>query len=310
VKISFSSQFALIFSFVISINYSTAQNNAKLSFHKGFHLLTIDKQEALKHLTNAIQLDSTNAESYYYRGLVHYKLEENKKALDDFSKALYYDSSLNIVYIYKGFTYRNLGDINQAVTEFNTYLDKNPSDTSAYSFILRGKWKQQLGNYSGAIEDYNMAVALKPIEEKYYYYRFLTMYNKQNYKMALQEINKVIALNSEFYGYHYYKGNTLFFLHRFKESIAVYNKSLTLNDYNSDAYFQRGLAYEQLHSFDEATESYNMAIIMNPNDGAYYSKRGNSKYAHGDKVGACDDWDQANTLGYYEDYEKMKKLCE
>lgn len=306
----FSNPSIVILALVISLNHSTAQNSAKMSFKKGFHLLTIDKHEAIKHLTEAIRLDSSNAESYYYRALVQYKLEENEKAIVDFNKALHYDSSLSVIHIYKGFAYRNLGDINQAVEEFNTYLDKNPSDTSAYSLILRGKWKQQSGNYSGAIEDYNMAVALKPIEEKYYYYRFLSMYNKQNYKMALKEIDKVISLNPEFYGYQFYKGNTLFHLKLYKEAILLYNKSLVLNDYNSDAYFQRGLAFEQLDNFKEAIESYNMAIIMNSHDGVYYSKRGNSKYEYGDKIGACDDWDHANTLGYYEDYEKMKKLCD
>jgi len=296
-------------SFLCSFTSSYAQNKSNLSFHKGFHLLTIDKNEAIHHLTEAIVLDSGNAEAYYYRGLIYYKLEKLDLALQDFDLALRYDSTLSIVHIYKGFTYRNQGMMEDAVNEFNVYLTSNPSDTSAYSYILRGKWKQQSGDFEGAEDDYDIAVALKPIEEKYYYHRFLSMYNKKAYLMALKEIDKVLALNSEFYGYYFYKGNTLFYLGRYEESIEFYNKSLSFNDYNADAYFQRGQAYELLNVHPEAIESYNMAIIMNPNDGVYYSKRGNSKYTHGDKMGACDDWDHANTLGYYEDYEKMKKLC-
>lgn len=286
------------------------QPSAKLSFHKGFHLLTIDKDKAIQYLSESIAMDSTSAEAYYYRGIIHYKKGDFNQSISDFDSAIFNDSTLTITHIYKGFAQRGLGNFNKAVEEFNTYLIKNPEDTSAYSFILRGKLRQQAGDNLGAEEDYNLAIALKPIEEKYYYYRFNSMFERENYKGALKEITEVIKLNPEFYGYYFYKGLTQFHLGQYKEAISSYNESIELHSNNADAYYQRGETYVALKNHMEAIESYNMAIMMDPDDGAFYSRRGNSKYSSGDKSGACLDWELAESKGYYEDYEKMKKLCE
>lgn len=291
-------------------NSVSAQPSSKLSFHKGFHLLTIDKDQAIEYLTESINLDSSNAEAYYYRGIINYKKGNFINSIEDFENARLLDSALTITHIYKGFAYRGLGEIDKAISEFSTYLTKNPEDTSAYSYILRGKLKQRLGDNMGAEQDYDLAVALKPIEEKYYFYRFNSKFEREDYKGALKEISEVIKLNPDFYGYHFYRGNTFFNLENYEEAIDNYNTSIDLYNYNADAYYQRGEVYQALKNHHEAIESYSMAIMMNPNDGAFYSRRGNSKYSNGDKSGACLDWELAESKGYYEDYDKMKKLCE
>ena len=282
--------------------------SSKLSLHKGFYLLTVDRAQSMQHLNDAISQDSTYAEAYYYRGLLNYKSGEYTEAIKDFNSAYQYDSGLSLTYIYKGFALRNMGLLDSAVDNFSTYITLNPNDTSAYSYILRGKVRSAAGDHTGAINDYDLAIALKPIEEKYYYYRYLSNYKKGKYDQALREIDRTIEINPEFYGYHFYRGNTLFQLKKYAAAIESYNKSIEVNSYNSDAFYQRGKVQVELRDHSEAIESYNMAIMIS-DDGAYYSHRGNSKYVLGDKLGACEDWEQANNHGYYEDYEKMKKLC-
>ncbi len=295
---------------LISISFENYAQHApsKLSLHKGFYLLTIDRVQSMQHLNDAIGLDSTYAEAYYYRGLLNYKTGKYREAIKDFDTAYSYDSGLSLTYIYKGFALRNMGVLDSAVANFSTYITLNPSDTSAYSYILRGKVRNASGDYQGAIDDYNLAVALKPIEEKYYYYRYLTNFKKGKFSQALKEINRAIEINNDFYGYHFYKGNTLFQMRKYLEAIDSYNSSIEINSYNADGYYQRGNVQVALHDHIEAIESYSMAIMITE-DGAYYSHRGNSKYTTGDRLGACEDWEQANNLGYYKDYEKMKKLC-
>ena len=293
---------------IISHKDFAQHSSSKLSLHKGFYLLTIDRVQSMQHLNNAINQDSTYAEAYYYRGLLNYKAGKYEEAIKDFDIAYQYDSGLSLTYIYKGFALRNMGLLDSAVENFSTYISLNPNDTSAYSYILRGKVRNAAGDYKGAISDYDLAIALKPIEEKYYYYRYLSKHKKGKYLQALKEINKAIEINPEFYGYHFYKGNTLFELKRYMAAVNAYNSSIDINSYNADAFYQRGNVHVVLKDHNEAIESYNMAIMIS-DDGAYYSHRGNSKYAIGDRSGACDDWEQANNLGYYEDYEKMKKLC-
>ena len=62
--------------------------------------------------------------------------------------------------------------------------------------------------------------------------------------------------------------------------------------------------------FNVAIIDFTRAIDLNPQDGTYYSKRGNARFANGNRDAACLDWTIAGNLGYYEDFDKIKSLCD
>uniref|UniRef100_UPI00404B329A tetratricopeptide repeat protein n=1 Tax=Fulvivirga sp. TaxID=1931237 RepID=UPI00404B329A len=120
----------------------------------------------------------------------------------------------------------------------------------------------------------------------------------------------MIKVNNDFYGYYFYKGNVFHDMGYYDSAVYMYNVAVIKNYQNADSYFYRARSYEQLEKYEKALEDYNTAIVMNDNDGSYYSKRGNCKHLMGNKIGACEDWNQAGNLGYYEDFEKVKSVCE
>ena len=64
------------------------------------------------------------------------------------------------------------------------------------------------------------------------------------------------------------------------------------------------------YTFPSMSLNYDTAIAYNPRDGTYFFHRGYAKLAKGDRLGACDDWYIAGSLGYYADFQKIKEVCE
>ncbi|MDX1627103.1 MAG: tetratricopeptide repeat protein [Fulvivirga sp.] len=304
----------LLFIALLTLNFfnASAQQNesADKIFNRAYHYISVDREKALSLLNKAIALDSAHADAYFHRGVIYFKKEVYEKALADFSQVLALQPERSLMYMYKGFSHRNNGDLNAAMNAFSHYITLHPRDTSAYSYLLRGKMKYELGDFEGAAADYGTALDLEPFEEKYQYYRFLALFEAKQYSKALEAVDRLIEINGDFYGYYFYKGNVYLAMQKYQSAIHMYNIAIIKNYQNADSYFQRATAYEALEKYNEAIEDYNTAILLKPDDGTFYSGRGNCKYDMGLKKAACEDWNEAGALGYYEDFDKMKDVCE
>jgi len=277
-------------------------------FNNGVNYLLADKEMAVKQFTRAIELDSNFSAAYFYRGLAEFKLGNYDNAVDDFDKVNLLDTAVKVVYMYKGFAYRQLGLEDKALASFTAYM-KTKKNLTSLDYSIIGKAKLNTGDVKGAIDDFEKALT-KENNESQHYYLFLALYQSASYQEAIDHINLAIEKNSEFYGYYLNRGNSRLMLGHFKEAISDYDYALELEPGVSDSYFLRGRALDTLNMHKSAINDFTKAIAINPNDGTYYSKRGNAKYSSGDRKAACLDWTIANNLGYYEDYNKIKSLCD
>ncbi|MCA6073272.1 tetratricopeptide repeat protein [Fulvivirga sedimenti] len=300
---------ALLF-LLLTVFIANAQQSADQLFERGYNYLTADRSKAIELLSECIKEDPAYEKAYYHRGIAYFKNGEYEKALADFNKAQELSPKLSILWMYKGFTYRNMGKLDEAVNSFSNYISKNPTDTSAYSYILRGRMKYELGDFQGAVKDYDLAIRLRPFEEKYQYYRFIALYDNGQYKEALEAVRRLTVLNQDFYGYYYYKGNVFQKLGRYDSAVFMYNIAILKNSRNADSYFGRGKAYLELYRPDRAEEDLSKAIELDPKEPSYYAERGNIRYSENDLEGACADWNTANSMGYYKDYSTFRERCE
>lgn len=302
--------FLILLLFSFTLISAQGQDTAKQLFNKGYHYASVNRDQAVNYLTLCIEKDSTFTEAFFHRGVCYFKEGEYNLALNDFERAYELDPDNSLIWMYKGFTYRNMGEANKALESFSQYISRHPQDTTAYSYILRGKMKYELGDFTGAVEDYDMALKLKPFEEKYQYYRFVALYDSKMYQPALKAASKLTRLNPEFYGYFFYKGNVFLKMDQPDSAIHMYNIAIIKNYNNADSYFYRAQAYQKKQEYEKALEDYATAIMLNENEASFYSMRGNCRYEMNDKKGACKDWREAGGLGYYEDFDKVQKVCE
>lgn len=308
IKVSYKIVFFLLFS--IFYSHVLSQDNATDFYERGYRYLSIDKSKAIKYLTKSIELDDKNPDAFFHRGITYFKKDQFDSALADFDRVKVLNPDMTIIEMYKGFTYRNQGSFEKALESFSNYISQHPTDTSAYSYILRGKMKYELGDFDGAVNDYDMVTKLRPFEEKYNYYKFIAYRDAGMQQAALKCVSKLIQVNPDFYGYYFYKGQLFQNMNFYDSAVYMYNVAIIKNYQNSDSYYYRAQAYQELDKYEKAIEDYNTAIALNKNDGSYYSGRGNCKHLMGDKNGACEDWNEAGELGYYEDFEKIKGVCD
>ncbi|MDH5379792.1 MAG: tetratricopeptide repeat protein [Cyclobacteriaceae bacterium] len=298
-----------IFLLVVAFETSFSQNAEKI-FNSGYHYLTVDNRIAVNTFSRSIQMDSSNANAFYYRGIGYYKLALYDSALQDFITAEKLDSALTQIPVYKAFLFRQREQYDSALYYFNDYIQKNPKDTAAYSLIIRGKLQILLENHDEALVDFQNALNLDPVQESFYYYKFMAHFEKRDFDNAITQINKAINLNPSFYGYYFYKGNTFFEMGKYQPAIEQYSLALDLNVNNADIYYHRGMAEQAMKNITEAISDYNAAIAYNDKDGTYFFQRGHAFLELGDKFKACNDWYMAGALGYYEDFDKIKEVCE
>ena len=291
--------------FTISAN---GQTLVQKHFNKGYNYLLLDKEIALESFNKVIAADSLYAPAYYYKGLINYKKGQYAECINIFNKALALDSTLDIIHMYKGFAYKQLENDSLAIENFSKYIGRNPN-AGGLEYTVRGKSKLANGDTKGALDDFSTAANEQPTEQNHYY-RFLVLFENKKYSEAIKEINTTINFNSDFYGYYLHKGNTLFKLGKFKEAINTYSSAIKYNEAIADSYYLRGVTFDTISMYNNAINDFTLAIKLNSADGTFYSKRGNSKYANGNKSGACLDWTIAGKLGYYEDFERIKALCE
>ena len=298
----------LIISILVLTSYSGIAQSREFLFNNGVNYMLADREMAIKQFNKAIEIDSSFSAAYFYRGVAKFKQGNYEDAISDFNKVALIDSSVTIIHAYNGFAYRQIGKKDESLASFNQYV-KSRDELSAMDHKLIGKAKMETGDLEGAIKSFEQALDTDKGESEYYYL-FRALYSHGQYQEALVQINKAINEDDEFYGYYINRGNTSLKLGAFEEALTDYDHALVLEPSVPDSYFLRGRALDTLNFHDKAIEDFTKAIELNPEDGTYYSKRGNARYAMGQHEKACMDWTIANNLGYYEDFNKIKSLCE
>jgi tetratricopeptide (TPR) repeat protein len=126
-------------------------------------------------------------------------------------------------------------------------------------FIRVGETRIQIGNYVGAIENFNIVIKFKPHLPEPYYFRGVAKHQLEDFRGAIQD----------------------------------YNMAIEIKPYYPDAFLHRGLAYLELNDFPKAIADYNRAIELSPNDESLYNNRGIAKISMKDIDGAIADYDKA-----------------
>ncbi|WP_159520145.1 tetratricopeptide repeat protein [Sunxiuqinia indica] len=126
-------------------------------------------------------------------------------------------------------------------------------------YIRVGQTRIQIGNYVGAIENFNIVIKFKPQLPESYYYRAVAKHQLEDFRGAIRD----------------------------------YDKAIDIKPYYPDAFMHRGLAYLELKEYDKALEDYDKALELDPNNEAIYNNRGIAKLSLKDVDGAIADYDKA-----------------
>jgi len=158
----------------------------------------------------------------------------------------------DICYIYRGIAKIELGDYEGAIEDYDKAIELNGEMKTSY--FNRGIVKGKLGDYEGEIEDYNKAIELDGEDADAYYNRGIAKKNLKDYEGAIEDYDKAIELNDEFTKAYLNRGNAKYDLGDSQGAIDDYNKAIELDSEDAKAYYNRGIAKGELGDEQGALE--------------------------------------------------------
>jgi protein O-mannosyl-transferase len=159
------------------------------------------------------------------------------------------------------------------ISLYTDEIKRNSGMSSLYK--NRGNAKNTLGDYQGAINDFNKAIKINPKDSKFYYLRADVKASLKDMLGAVKDLNKAIEINPKY----------------------------------AEAIYSRGSAKYFLGDKEGAIEDYSKIIILNPKLTEAYNNRGMAKNYLGDNNGACLDWNKSASLGDKKAYKLIQKYC-
>jgi tetratricopeptide (TPR) repeat protein len=194
-----------------------------------------------------------------------------------------------------------------SLTLWSDVISKYPKEFTAWH--NRANARAELGDLTGAIADYNMAIKIRPGRAEAYSNRGNARKDLRDFEGAIKDFNRAIELNPDYADAYSNRGIAKGNLSDFRDAIEDFNKAIELKPDYYEAYFNRGITKGALGDPQGEIEDYNIAILFKPDFAAAYFLRGMAKIEIGQKDAGCLDLQQANKLGLPEAYNEIRKYC-
>ncbi len=160
-------------------------------------------------------------------------------------------------------------------------------------FMRVGETRIQIGNYVGAIENFNIVIRFKPHLPEPYYFRAVAKHQLEDYRGAIKDYDQAIEIKPYYPEAYMNRGLAYLSINDFAKSIADYNRAIELNPNDANIYNNRGIAKISMKDIDGAIADYDKALKINPKYTNSYINRSNALLMKKDIRGAIKDLNQA-----------------
>ena len=141
-------------------------HNAKEYHSLGYELMTEGKYfEAISVFSNAISLDSSDANYYHNRAFCYNEIDSTNLAIKDYLKAIKLDPDSYELYYLLGNIYQTNEEYEVAILYYSQSLSKIKSKSNPDTYIIlfnRGNCYLKENNFNLALSDYNFSLKLNP----------------------------------------------------------------------------------------------------------------------------------------------------
>ena len=207
------------------------------------------------------------------------------------------------VFFFRGRKALSEGQYSEAIEHFNILARLDSTDY--WTFFYRGVAKYNLGDIRGAQKDFNSSVRLNPVFTSGYHYRGITKSRFGDYDSALEDFEHAIALRPGYTGLYFSRGVTYFLAQQFDKAIADFDTYIRKEPKDPSAFLNRGASYLYQGDTTKALQDYDKAIKIDRYEPEGYIRRGNLYMLSENLEAAMKDYDKAisldtsSTLAYY-----------
>lgn len=334
-------QFELSFqdSIILLNKQNEIYSSSRKAYNYGLDLYNNKRlDDATVSFNNAINIDSSFTEAYFYRGMCNEGLNDTL-AIKDYYMAFSLDST-NFSSLYRVASIQSKTDFNQAIKTYNFIISIKNEEPKAYyeigvlSFLKddidkaiesftysiflnqdartyndRASCYRYLDKNKKAIEDYLVAIDLNP-DLAFIYNNLASTYRKiGDTSNALYYYNLAIDKDENYLLAYNNRGSLFLDLNDFQKAVSDIDVALSLDDNYAPAYNNKGVIFHKRKQYFEALSNFDKAISLKNDYGKAYLNRGITRQMIRDEDGACNDWQKATELGIDVAKQYLKSDC-
>ena len=231
------------------------------------YLKANDPDAAENHLLISIRIRPESAVAHAQLGIVFHEQQRHVEAVREYSKALELDSTVAGWYRYRGSAYQFLGEHKKAVADFSECVRRNPQ--SAPTHYGLGTSLRRLDDIDGAVAEYREALKIDPGFAWARNDLGNALRAKGQYEEAVKQFEQSVKLNSNDADAYCYLGAAYLEMGKPEHARTAILRSHNLNPYNRRqlAYLATALqmcgdkeAAARLLDFDHLLQRYRLDV--------------------------------------------------
>lgn len=189
------------------------------------------------------------------------------------------------------------------------YLRLYQADPNSYRVHeLTGDLEAANANDGKAIEEYRLAVAMKPSVPNLHYSLGHLLWKDLKTDEAREELNTELELNPRHAGALHDLGNTYLLEHQPERALAYLKRAVEVEPGDPDIHRDLGTAYADLHDYTKAEAEFK-AAIPGDQDGSVHYKLARIYQAEGQEENATREFEISTSLNH-ESHAKLEKQTE
>lgn len=279
-------------------NTGALDNSGKLFYKPGFYTVWVEcDANNLKNNYKAPDgSDYTGKTVSYIKSI---KLlpssDENSEEIFNFeeSESSNSDYSVEDLY-YKGLGLSNDGKHDEAIEYYNKAIELDPVNAGK-SWEGLGRSYYQMGKLDEAIENYKKAIDLDPLDAADSWSQIGRIYSDlKNYEESVKAYANALELRPNDYYDLIFIAYSLEELHRYEDAIVMREKALTVPTDISD-FEQLANDYIKIGEYQKAIDTYNRALVIDPRDASMWGHIGETYEMMGEYQKAIDIFNECQT---------------
>ncbi len=226
-------------------------------------------------MLSSLIIQENKSEYFHLRGDCFHKMDEFESALADYNFALQLNSKDEELLLSRGICETSLGLFEEAQGDISTYLSRYQDSSIAW-----------------------------------YYLAVISYHNYENSE-SIKYLDKALAYNPSYMEALYLKAANFAEQNKWSQAAKTYEEVLVLQPDFHRVRLNLALIKMELNQYEEAIDDFNILRLQELDfiDEIYFY-RAEAKYSIHDKIGACEDWQEAANLGDEDALKNIKNICE
>lgn len=261
------------------------------NLRKVFSQLFEDYNEVIDDFDYTITIDTSEYKAYNGKEFIDLVAGDPFTKLDEYEYELSNDPGnyqLMIRMALAEFYVHNYGNAIELCTKA---IQDNPN--GQWAFFIRGNAFAMINDLSKSLKDY---YSFEKIDDDFpvlYLNRGIVNINMNNRYQAMEDFNLALKLRPDLYEAKYFKGKMLGENGKYDEAIGLLNEVISNDPGDLGALIHRGLYHKKINNYIEALSDYDVVIKNETGIAEAYHNRGNLRVMIKDLNGAMEDYNEA-----------------